>query len=122
MGGYVQATRRKRLCKTLEQHSAVLKRELLRPTDVAADRQERERGADDAEAMLCELAHPAVGLRTPASLATEPALQRIVELVREQVARLRRGEVDKGQAASPILCPHCSTELIKKAWPGNYCD
>jgi SpoVK/Ycf46/Vps4 family AAA+-type ATPase len=40
----VRATRRARLTKTLEQHAAVLKRELRRPIDVASERLERERG------------------------------------------------------------------------------
>lgn len=81
----VQATRRARLAKKLEQHAAVLKRELRRPTDVAADIQERKRGASDAEALLHELSHPAVGLATEAALADEPALRRVVHLVAEQV-------------------------------------
>ena len=84
----VQATRRTRLSKTLEAHAAVLKRELRRPTDIEADRQERERGAEDARALLGELAHPAVaGLQAEEVwLAEEPALRRIAQLVREQVS------------------------------------
>ena len=62
-----------------------MKRELRRPTDVASERQERERGASDAEALLHELSHPAVGLATEAALADEPALRRVVHLVAEQV-------------------------------------
>lgn len=81
----VQATRRARLAKKLEQHAVVMKRELRRPTDVASERQERERGASDAEALLHELSHPAVGLATEAALADEPALRRVVHLVAEQV-------------------------------------
>jgi hypothetical protein len=121
----VQATRRARLAKMLEQHAAVLKRELRRPTDVASERQERERGASDAEALLEELAHPAVGLATEALLADEPALRRVVALVKEQVLRLRRGEVDtaaKEAQAAAVSCPHCGTELAQQALRGNYCD
>lgn len=124
----VQATRRARLAKTLEKHAAVLKRELKKETDVASERLERERGADDAEALLEELDHPAVGLGTSEMLAEEPALRRVVELVRQQVGRLRRGEVDKpakdgsGTAAASVQCPHCGTELVEQTLRGNYCD
>lgn len=122
----VQATRRARLAKQLEQHAVVLKRELRRPTDVASERQERERGASDAESLLQELSHPAVGLATEALLAEEPALRRIVELVREQILRLRRGEVDTkenhGTTAASVVCPHCGSELARQALRGNYCD
>ncbi len=121
----VQATRRARLAKQLEQHAVVLKRELRRPTDVASERLERERGASDAEALLQELSHPAVGLASEASLAEEPALRRVVELVREQILRLRRGEVDTKEmqgAAASVSCPHCGTELAQQALRGNYCD
>merc|ERR1711953_1284082 len=101
-----------------------MKRDLRRPTDVEADRQERERTADDAEELLYELQHPAIGLHSDDSLAQEPALRRIVELVREQMERIRKGEVDdpSAQAPSPVLCPHCSAELIAKVTRGHYCD
>ena len=121
----VQATRRARLAKQLEQHATVLKRELRRPTDVASERQERERGASDAEALLQELSYPAVGLASEALLAEEPALRRVVELVRGQIARLRRGEVDTKElqgATTSVSCPHCGTELTQQALRGNYCD
>jgi hypothetical protein len=89
-------------------------------------------GASDAEALLEELSHPAVGLSTEEELSAEPALKRVVALVREQVARLRRGEVDTKRAEQAttdddvvvptVSCPHCGTELAAQALRGNYCD
>ena len=120
----VMATRQARLLKTLEQHVALLRRELRRPTDVDSERQERERGADDAEALLSELGHPAVGLGTAELLATAPAMRRVVAQVEELIARLRRGEVETAPAAreASAPCPHCGTQLVPQSLRGNYCD
>ena len=63
----------------------------------------------DAEVLLQQLQHPAVaGLQSEAVwLAEHPALRRIVELVRKQVSRLRRGEVSTAlYAPTSTVCFH----------------